>query len=154
MDPPNPPTMRVLTRPPAPASAPIPSDSPPQPQPPSIPSNSFPHFPNGVVVVGFVSQRPETSSQLINRVLDSSTFGSGLLDTRLDVEKEEVKRWFESRRISYYHEEEKGLLFLQFCSTRCPVLVGSSESDSGFDSVITEQEFGDLQGLLFMFSVS
>lgn len=72
---------------------------------------------------------------------------------RLDVEKEEVKRWFESRRISYYHEEEKGLLFLQFCSTRCPILVGSSESDSGFDSVITEQQFGDLQGLLFMFSV-
>lgn len=149
MDPPNPPSMRVLTRPPVPASAPIPSsDPPPQPQPPSTSSNSFPHFPNGVVVVGFVSQRSDTSSQLINRVLDSNTFGSGRLDKGLDVEKEEVKRWFESRRISYYHEEEKGILFLQFCSTR------SSESDSDFDSVITEQEFGDLQGLLFMFSVS
>lgn len=79
--------------------------------------------------------------------MDSNTFGSGRLDKGLDVEKEEVKRWFESRRISYYHEEEKGILFLQFCSTR------SSESDSDFDSVITEQEFGDLQGLLFMFSV-
>lgn len=148
MDPPNPQPMRVLTRPPVPA----PSSDPP---PSSVStSHSHPHSQNGVVVVGFISQRPSTSSQLINRLLDSNVFGSGRFDKTLYVDKEEVKHWFESRRISYHHEEEKGLLFLQFCSTCCPVLRSSSESESGFDSVIEEHEFGDLQGLLFMFSVS
>lgn len=41
---------------------------------------------------------------------------------------------------------------MQFSPTICPAL--SSSSDSGFDSVLEEREFGDLQGLLFMFSVS
>ncbi|KAM1100061.1 hypothetical protein ACFX2I_006606 [Malus domestica] len=41
-----------------------------------------------------------------------------------------------------------------FCSTRCPALDdGSSDSVSGFDSPVEEHEFGDLQALLFMFSV-
>lgn len=31
---------------------------------------------------------------------------------------------------------------------------GFSESGSGFDSPVEEHDFGDLQGLLFMFSVS
>lgn len=136
--------MRVLTRPPAPS-----------PDPPPPPSTSpLPHSLNGVVVVGFISQRPITSSQLINRLLDSNTFGSGRTDRTLGIDKEEVKHWFNSRRISYYHEEEKGLLFLQFSSTRCPVLYGSSSSGSGFDSLVVDDEFGDLQGLLFMFTVS
>ncbi|XP_044481775.1 uncharacterized protein LOC123208369 isoform X3 [Mangifera indica] len=135
--------MRVLTRPPTPS-----------PDPPPPPSTSpLPHSLNGVVVVGFISQRPITSSQLINRVLDSNTFGSGRTDRTLGIDKEEVKHWFNSRRIGYYHEEEKGLLLLQFSSTRCPVLRGSSSSGSGFDSFVVDDEFGDLQGLLFMFTV-
>ncbi|KAJ0083661.1 hypothetical protein Patl1_30563 [Pistacia atlantica] len=151
MDPPNPHSMRVLTRPTTPAPPPTPSSGPSPP--PSSSTSPLPHPLNGVVVVGFISQRPHTSSLLINRVLDSNTFGSGRMDKTLAVDKEEVKRWFDSRRISYYHEEEKGLLFLQFSSTQCPVLHGSSSSGSGFDSVVEEHEFGDLQGLLFMFTV-
>ncbi|KAK0604836.1 hypothetical protein LWI29_019993 [Acer saccharum] len=149
MDPPKPHSMRVLTRPPAPT----PSSDPPPPPPPSSSASSLPHPLNGVVVVGFISRKPDDSSQLINRVLDSNAFGSGRRDKPLDVNKEEFNHWFESRRISYYHEEGKGLLLLQFCSTRCPVISESSDSGSVFDSVVEEHEFGDLQGLLFMFSV-
>ncbi|KAL5763935.1 hypothetical protein ACOSQ2_016529 [Xanthoceras sorbifolium] len=148
MDPPKSPSMRVLTRPPVPTP---PSDPPPPPPPPS--ASSLPHSLNGVVVVGFISRKPDDSSQLINRVLDCNSFGSGRMDKALDINKEELKHWFDSRRISYYHEAEKGLLLLQFCSTRCPVLRESSDSGSAFDSVVEEHEFGDLQGLLFMFSV-
>lgn len=64
------------------------------------------------------------------------------------MDKEEVKDWFKKRKISYYHEEEKGLLFLQFCSIRCPIIHGFSNSG------LEELEFEELQGLLFMFSVS
>ncbi|KAH7561150.1 hypothetical protein JRO89_XS10G0180400 [Xanthoceras sorbifolium] len=141
MDPPKSPSMRVLTRPPVPTP---PSDPPPPPPPPS--ASSLPHSLNGVVVVGFISRKPDDSSQLINRVLDCNSFGSGRMDKALDINKEELKHWFDSRRISYYHEAEKGLLLLQFCSTRCPVLRESSDSGSAFDSVVEEHEFGDLQG--------
>lgn len=81
-------------------------------------------------------------------------FGPGNLDKSFTVDKEEVKGWFKCRRISYYHEEEKGILFLQFCSTNCPAFDGFLDPGSGFDSIVEEREFGDLQGLLFMFSVS
>ncbi|KAF2300690.1 hypothetical protein GH714_015175 [Hevea brasiliensis] len=145
---PNPPSMRVLTRPPPPA--PMPASSPDaQPS-----SQSQPRSLEGVVVVGFVSRSPDHSSQLINRVLDSNTFGSGNLDKLLFNDKEEVRDWFNGRRISYYHEEEKGILFLQFCSTRCPAVHGSSGLASGLDSCLEEREFEDLQGLLFMFSAN
>lgn len=98
-------------------------------------------------------------SQLINRVVDANVFGSGNADVALGFEKtgeitsEEVIDWFKQRQISYYHDEAKGVLYLQFCSTRCPVMEGFSEVPSGFDSVFEKQEFGDLQGMLFMFSV-
>lgn len=65
-----------------------------------------------------------------------------------------MRDWFSRRRISYYHEEEKGILFLQFGSTRCPAVHGCSGPDSGLSSCLEEREFEDLQGLLFMFSVS
>ncbi|KDP43961.1 hypothetical protein JCGZ_05428 [Jatropha curcas] len=141
--------MRVLTRPPAPAPAPIPTSTPDaQPS-----SQSQPRSLEGVVVVGFISRSPDCCSQLINRVLDSNTFGSGNIDKLLFIDKDELRDWFNWRRISYYHEEDKGILFLQFCSTRCPAVHGSSGTGSGFDSALEEREFEELQGLLFMFSV-
>ncbi|KAG5248282.1 hypothetical protein OIU76_030481 [Salix suchowensis] len=140
---PNTPSMRVLTRPPAPSPIPIPTSSPdPQPS-----SQSHPRSLEGVVVVGIISRNPNHSTHLINRVLDSNAFGSGHLDKALFADEDEVKDWLKKRRISYYHEEEKGFLFLQFCST--PVIHGLSNSGSGLE----ELEFEELQGLLFMFSV-
>ncbi|GMJ15488.1 hypothetical protein HRI_005218000 [Hibiscus trionum] len=150
MDSPNPHSMRVLTRPP-PSPVPTSSSNPPPPLPPSSPS--LPRSPDGVVVVGFISRRPDDSAQLINRVVDSNVFGSGQTDRVLSLDKDELKDWFKYRRISYYHEEDKGILFLQFSSNGCPVFDGSLASGSDFDGVLEEREFGDLQGLLFMFSV-
>ena len=72
------------------------------------------------------------------------------MDTKLVVAKEEVEQWFKRRRISYYHEEERGILFLQFSTHRGSVF----EAKTDYDSEIQEHEFGDLQGMLFMFSVS
>ncbi|KAJ6904424.1 LOW QUALITY PROTEIN: hypothetical protein NC652_022431 [Populus alba x Populus x berolinensis] len=144
----NPPCMRVLTRPPTPTPTPAPgptsaSSSSPDPQP----SSQFPSSLPGRCVVGFLSRSPDHSTHLINRILDSNAFGSGHLDKTLFVDNEEIKDWFKKRKISYYHEEEKGLLFLQFCSIRCPIIHGFSNSG------LEELEFEELQGLLFMFSV-
>lgn len=147
---PNQPSMRVLTRPPA--SAPMPASAPDAAQ--SSSSQSKPRSLEGVVVVGFVSRSSDHCSQLLNLVLDSNSFGSGNADKLLSVENEELIDWFKWRRISYYHEDDKGILYLQFCSTRCPVFHCSSDSGLGLDSVLDEREFEDLQGLLFMFSVS
>ncbi|XVF05303.1 hypothetical protein REPUB_Repub05bG0160500 [Reevesia pubescens] len=144
MDSPNPPSMRVLSRPPP---SPVPTSSSSDPTPP------LPRSLDGVVVVGFISRRPDDSSQLINRVIDSNVFGSGQMDRLLYLDKDELKDWFKHRRLSYYHEEDKGILFLQFCSNGCPVFDGSLGPGSGLDGVLEEREFGDLQGLLFMFSV-
>ncbi|XP_039064786.1 protein SMG8-like [Hibiscus syriacus] len=149
MDSPSPPSMRVLTRPPP---SPVPTSSnPPPPLPASSPS--LPRSPDGVVVVGFVSRRPDNSSQLINRVVDSNVFGSGQMDRVLSLDRDELSDWFKHMRINYYHEEDKGILFLQFSSNGCPVFDGSMTSGSDFDGVVEEREFEDLQGLLFMFSV-
>lgn len=151
MDSPNPLPMRVLTRlSPAPVSL-LTSSADPASAPATAPSR--PCSQDGVVVVGFIGRRPDDSAQVINRVLDSNVFGPGNLDKSFTVDKEEVKGWFKCRRISYYHEEEKGILFLQFCSTNCPAFDGFLDPGSGFDSIVEEREFGDLQGLLFMFSV-
>ncbi|KAC9942914.1 hypothetical protein E3N88_45045 [Mikania micrantha] len=37
---------------------------------------------------------------------------------------EDVKDRFARRQINYYHEEAKGVLYLQFCSSKCPVMEG------------------------------
>ncbi|KAG4167887.1 hypothetical protein ERO13_A13G223800v2 [Gossypium hirsutum] len=152
MDSPNPPSMRVLTRPPP---SPVPTSSPSSSSSsnPPPPTPSFPRSLDGVVVVGFVSRRPDDSSQLINRVVESNVFGSGQMDRVLSIDKDELKDWFKYRRISYFHEEDKRILFLQFSSNGCPAFDGSLSSGSDFDGVLEEREFGDLQGLLFMFSV-
>lgn len=93
-------------------------------------------------------------SPLINRVLDSNVFGSGNLENSFCIDDEEFRHWFENRRISYYHEEERGILFLQYCSRQCPAMGRVSNSHPNFDALLEECDFGDLQGLLFMFSVS
>jgi len=73
---------------------------------------------------------------------------------------EEVRDWFQSRRISYFHDQEKGMVFLQMCSTKCPATRGAAVAGKGekvnlgLDSVIDELEVRELQGLLFMFTVS
>ncbi|XP_010243204.1 PREDICTED: uncharacterized protein LOC104587341 [Nelumbo nucifera] len=126
------------------------------------PSLSQPGPPEGVVVVGFIGRREDDVIQLINRILDANVFGSGNLDKKLPIRSrnlgeeelgEEVKDWFQRRKISYFHDEEKGIVFLQFSSTRCPVFEEVSEFSSGLDSVLEDREFGDLQGMLVMFSV-
>ncbi|KAL2557434.1 uncharacterized protein Fot_02173 [Forsythia ovata] len=143
---PNSQSMRVLIRPPTPT----PSLSPHPPPPPDPPQN-------GVVVVGFIGRRHQDVAQLMNRIIDSNVFGSGNLDKPFLIEddknKAELKKWLESRKLSFYHDEDKGILYLQYSSARCPVMDGSLESQSGLDSIFEEQELGDLQGLLFMFSV-
>lgn len=108
--------------------------------------------------MGFVGRRHGDVTQLINRVIDANVFGSGNLDTPFRFEKqelmsEEIEEWFNLRCISYYFEEEKGILYLQFSSISCPVMDAVLESQLGFDSLFEDREFGDLQGLLFMFSV-
>lgn len=97
-------------------------------------------------------------AHLINRVIDSNVFGSGHLDTSFRLEpggiNQEMSRWLDSRKLSYYHDEVQGVLYLQFSSVQCPVNEGGpSEFGIGLESVFEDQEFGDLQGLLFMFSV-
>ncbi|KAK3014908.1 hypothetical protein RJ639_008276 [Escallonia herrerae] len=158
MDPPTSSSMRVLIRHPS-SSSPSPTRptlSPPS-KPPLTPPPPSPHGAGGIVVVGFIGRHDADVTQLINRILDSNLFGSGGFDKTLGVEKEEVneelKDWFKTRKISYYHEEEKGVLYLQFSSNSCPVMEGFLRGQSGFDSVLEERELDDLQGLLFMFSV-
>ncbi|KAL2938497.1 Protein SMG8 [Bienertia sinuspersici] len=170
---PNPTSMRVLIRPPSTShqpsasasstttttisssskspSSPSPPPPPPPRPPPSVTPSQPPQLSSGVVVVGFIGRRHIDVSQLINRILDSNVFGSSHRDTPFDIDdvNEEVKLWLNNRRISYYHDEQKGLLFLQMSSLHCPAMF----SNSGFDSVVEDQDFGDLQGMLFMFTV-
>ena len=154
---PNPTSMRVLIRPPStppPPSKPPSSSSsspPPPPRPPPPPHPQPQHSP-GVVVVGFIGRRINDVSHLINRILDSNVFGSTRKDTpfKIDELTKEAEVWLMNRGISYYYDEQNCLMFLQLSSFNCPALC----SDSGVDSVVEEHEFGDLQGMLFMFTVS
>ncbi|KAG5602831.1 hypothetical protein H5410_034201 [Solanum commersonii] len=174
---PNPQSMRVLIRPPIPPShsqtpPALPSHAQaPAPSPHPLPSTSSeapatspsPLNPqSGVVVVGFIGKRHDDVAYLMNRIIDSNVFGSGGLDKPIFVNEpdektdfavtDDMKSWFEFRNISYHHDEEKGILFLQFSSTRCPLMEGNLESKMGFDSLLEDYEYGDLQAMLFMFS--
>lgn len=114
-------------------------------------------------MVGFIGKRHDDVAYLMNRIIDSNVFGSGGLDRPIFVDKPDektdfavtdvMKSWFEYRNISYYHDEEKRILFLQFSSTRCPLIECNMESKMGFDSSLEDYEYGDLQAMLFMFSV-
>ncbi|XP_073106055.1 uncharacterized protein [Elaeis guineensis] len=168
----SPSSVRVLVRPPA-ASTPAASaatSNPPIP-PPQNPSSSSSVTASaaaaaspldGVVVVGFLGSRAATDvSHFINRLLDANVFGSGGLDKDLfpspsdGVGQEE--EWFQRRRISYYHDAEKGMVFLQFSSSLSPLsLLASSQTDGrgdGSASVLELSDAEDLRGMLFMFSV-
>lgn len=145
-------SIRVLVRPPPAPTHPLP------PQPPPPPDSSPPHK-NGVVVVGFIGKRHHDVAHLINKLIDYNVFGSGNLDTpfRLQPDKiyPEVTEWFKSRNLSYYHDEEQGILYLQFSMCDCLFAEEvSARGRIGFESVLEDQDFGDLQGLIFMFSVS
>ncbi|KAK6936116.1 Nonsense-mediated mRNA decay factor SMG8/SMG9 [Dillenia turbinata] len=158
-------SLRVLTRPSS--SAPPPSlpqshslllHPNPNPHPPPDQS-TLPPPSNGIVVIGFVGRQYDDVSQLANRILDFNVFGSGNLDeylfssSKIPELGDELKEWIKRRKLSYYHDEEKGILFLLFSPTWLPsneAVLGKSED---FDSTVEELEFGDLQGLLFMFSV-
>ncbi|XP_059300409.1 uncharacterized protein LOC132052751 isoform X1 [Lycium ferocissimum] len=148
---PNPQSMRVLIRPPIPPSH---SQTPPIPPSPHPPATS-PSPLQGVVVVGFIGKRSDDVAYLMNRIIDSNVFGNGGLDRSIFDEKktDEMKSWFECRNVSYYHDDEKGILFLQFASTSCPLMERNLESNMGFDSLLEDYEYGDLQAMLFMFSV-
>ncbi|KAK9691206.1 hypothetical protein RND81_09G182900 [Saponaria officinalis] len=145
-------SMRVLTRPPP---SPPPPQQPPQPPPLSQPSQPPPSS-TGVVVIGFIGRRHSDVSELLNRILDAQIFGSSRpLDTPLRVPVDDevsdgVKEWFDRRSISYYHDRDKGVVFLQSSSLNCPAMVSVFEFD---DSVVDDREFGDLQAMLFMFTV-
>ncbi|KAF4346848.1 hypothetical protein G4B88_015469 [Cannabis sativa] len=152
-------SVRVLIRPPSSttlSSTPTLASSSTSQTAPLSSSIQTPHPPSsdGVVVVGFIGRRPEITTHLINRIVDSNVFGSGSLDENLRIDKEELREWFKWRRISYYHERRRGVLFLHFSSNLCPAFDdGVLESGSGFDLAMEEHEFGDLQGMLFLFSV-
>ncbi|XP_073012349.1 uncharacterized protein [Typha latifolia] len=167
-------SVRVLIRPPPPtppasssppSSASASSSTAPNP-PPSNPTTSTATTSSppldGVVVVGFIGSKPTTDvTHLINRILDAGVFGSGGLDKDLVTTQSELglgeEDWFRWRRISYYHDPEKGMVFLQFSSLVSPlVLLSLSQTGGGHDgaaSVLEDWEAGDLRGMLFMFSV-
>ncbi|KAI6669938.1 hypothetical protein NL676_004823 [Syzygium grande] len=152
------PPVRVLTRPPIAPPPPSPSDPPPPPPPPPaaaaaavllLVARSFPERrggrsrrPERRLLVAAPQQGPRSPRLRVGRRRPGPPLGG-----------DGAKEWFGRRRVSYYYDEERGVLYLQFCSTSCPAALPPSEVASGFDSFVEEGEFGDLQGLLFMFSV-
>ncbi|XP_076919984.1 uncharacterized protein LOC143580973 [Bidens hawaiensis] len=152
---PNQSPMRVLIRPPSSPAITPPSTTTTLPPPPPLPPLPPPSRQTGVVVVGFIGRRKADVSQLINRIIDDNVYGSGKGDVAYGIEKtvegvsEEVRVWFEERGVSYYYEESKGVLYLQLCCSKCPVF----DSEDGFGSGFEKHEFGEMQGMLFMFSV-
>ncbi|KAK9124117.1 hypothetical protein Sjap_013719 [Stephania japonica] len=153
-------SLRVLTRP---SSSSLPHSTVPTSSSPDQHSSATPSPPSsrnsdGVVVVGFIGRgEAGVVGQLIDRIIDGNVFGSGGMDAEfpsglrgvaVDDEAEEgAADWFRSRQISYHYEEEKEIVFLQFVWSRVLVSEGVNLA------VEEEQEFGDLQGMLFMFSV-
>ncbi|CAM8878721.1 unnamed protein product [Rhodiola kirilowii] len=152
--------IRVLARPQSnpTLNSSLPSKAPPIPPPVTSEAQQIatrPSFPDKVVVVGFIGQRSDDVTQLINRILDANVFGSGKVDRSLVLEKdgevsEELRRWLKWHRISYYHEEERGILFLQFASVDWLEL---GEETVEFDSAVEDWELGNYKGMLLMFSV-
>ncbi|EYU37030.1 hypothetical protein MIMGU_mgv1a023242mg [Erythranthe guttata] len=152
-------SIRVLVRPPPNPSHPLPPQPPPPPPPPlPPPADPYSTPKNGVVVVGFIGKRHHDVAHLMNKIIDSRVFGSGNLDTPFRFEPDKINpdmgKWLQSRKLSFYHDVDQGILYLQFSSAGCPVAgEGPSETRFGFESVFDDQEFGDLKGLIFMFSV-
>ncbi|KAH9326312.1 hypothetical protein KI387_006490, partial [Taxus chinensis] len=178
------PSLRVLTRPsPSSTSTELlPSLPPPTSTTVSSSSAQSPSTANGVVVVGMVGRSQDDVTHLLNRLLDAHIFGSGNRDVDLfDLEEEaqheeeveekgnEVKQnncrfkvsnrrttaaWFKKKRISYYLDEEKGVVYVQYAwgSPRL-ALLREDLSSQEYPSVLDRHEADDLCGLLVMFSV-
>lgn len=128
MERPSPAPLRVLTRP---SSA----------SPPPSPSPSAPP-PDGVVVVGIVGRSSDDVTQLLNRILDARVFGPGGRDHDLfsrsrDGDESGIPS---PHRLSYYHEEGKGVVYVQLSYLNEGPLV-DAQSD-------------DLKAMLLMFCVS
>ncbi|XP_031482693.1 uncharacterized protein LOC116252517 [Nymphaea colorata] len=153
--------LRVLVRPPPPPPPTSSSSSsaasssshslPPnstQPNPPSSVQNN-----DGVIVIGLIGRDPDEATQLLNRILDANVFGSGKqdIDIHADLRNSEndggesISDWFRSRRISYYFEKEKGIVFLLLSTS------GRRHCASG--SAFEECESDDLRGILVLFLV-
>ncbi|KAI3917169.1 hypothetical protein MKX01_003618 [Papaver californicum] len=154
----NSPSLRVLIRP-SPSTttttatnSTISSDIPTSFTSSSLPLPTNSSSTDGVVVVGFIGKKEEDLSQLINRIVDYNVFGSGNLGFKFPIynreEEDRVENWFHSRSISYYYDEEKGIVFLRFVSNICPE-DEFPESSMGFE----QHQYEDLQGMLLMFSV-
>ncbi|GAB2223205.1 hypothetical protein Droror1_Dr00017343 [Drosera rotundifolia] len=143
MDPTRP--KRVLLRPPPSSSSPNPSPPPPPPHSPSPsppPSSSSSGSGGGVVVVGFVGRRRADVAQLLNRVIDSNVFGNRdkpVINVREEEEGDE-RGW--RSRVRYYHDEEKGIVYVGMWGTRCPVA-----DDEGVE------EAEEMKGLLLLLTV-
>ncbi|KAK8957220.1 hypothetical protein KSP39_PZI000643 [Platanthera zijinensis] len=126
---------------------------------------SAPPFPAGVVAVGFIGSRPSVDlTHLINRLLDDNVFGPGNLDKDLlahptpDEIARHKENWFSHRSVTYYHEPEKGMVFLNYSASSPLRLLQlssstSAEQDAGATSVLEEIEADDLRSMLLMFSV-
>lgn len=149
--------MRVLSRAPLPSTTATstPSLTAPSFNPSPPPLTGPPN--DGIVAVGFVGSSSSTDlSQLINRVIDSNTFGSGRLDR--DLLGSSASDWLRNRKVSYHFDAEKAIVFLQFSSSPSPLasltLAGSSDWVNGSVPELEGSELEDLKGMLFMFSVS
>lgn len=70
------------------------------------------------------------------------------------VPSRKVAAWMKKKRISYYADEERGIVYVQFAwgSPHMDLLMGNLSSQE-FPFVLDQQETDDLCGLLFMFSV-
>ncbi|KAF3793504.1 SMG8 protein [Nymphaea thermarum] len=108
---------------------------------------------DGVIVIGLIGRDPDEATQLLNRILDANVFGSGKqdIDIHADLRNSEkdggesISDWFRSRRISYYFEKEKGIVFLLLSTS------GRRHCASG--SAFEECESDDLRGILVLFLV-
>ncbi|KAK1289014.1 hypothetical protein QJS10_CPB18g01794 [Acorus calamus] len=116
-------------------------------------------IPQGVVVVGFVGGDPDETAHLINCIIDSNAFGSGRLGRELCPHSRGVEDARDrKRRIRYYHDEERGMIFSQFCSPRSlrRLEEGVSMMGSGcggLGDVLEEGEAEDLKEMLVMFTM-
>ncbi|GLJ06291.1 hypothetical protein SUGI_0035580 [Cryptomeria japonica] len=139
---------------------------------------------NGVVVVGVVGRSQDDVTHLLNRLLDAHIFGSGNRDRDLfDLDQEAAPEededenekengikdkkfrfkasarriraaWSNKKRISYYLDEEKGVVYVQYAwGTPHLDLLMEDFSSQDYPSILDRHEADDLCGLLVMFSV-
>lgn len=80
--------------------------------------------------------------------------GNNRIDRGFDTgPSRKVAAWMKKRRLSYYADEDKGIVYVQFAwgSPHIDLLMGNLSSQE-YPFVLDQQETDDLCGLLFMFS--